>query len=175
MTSFSGARAAYHLFPFMYYNRASVTEPRAFNWLKALRENEAANLRVGAAAFCWGATLIMPLCADVEKATNGKSLIDAGFTAHPSATKLPDDIERLQKPLSIANGTQDFQLTVSKMEQVKEIFARKEPGKYELVVYEGAKHGFAVRGNPKVERELKWGLDAEDQAIAWFDKWLVPS
>ena len=58
------------------------------------------------------------------------------------------------------------------MEVVKGIFERKGEGRCELVVYEGAKHGFAVRGNPEVERELRQGVEAEDQAVKWFTKWL---
>lgn len=172
MTSLPGARAVYHFLPFMYYNRQAVAKPRIFDFFKALRQNEAANLPVGAAGFCWGGRYVALLCHDVEKAPNGKSLVDVGFTAHPSLLVLPDDIEAVQKPLSIANGTLDIQLTVPGMEQVKAIFAEKEQGKFELVVYEGAKHGFAIRGNPGDEKELKQGAEAETHAVAWFSRWL---
>ncbi len=159
----------------MYYNRLSITKPRVFDFFKALRDNEAADLPVGTAGFCWGGKLVTLLCQDSEKASNGKSLVDAGFTAHPSGLTLPNDVEAVQKPLSIANGTLDFQLTMPGVNQIQEVFGKKEQGRYEIVVYEGAKHGFAVRGNPKVERELKQGAEAEDQAIAWFTKWLGTS
>ncbi len=85
---------------------------------------------------------------------------------------LPGDVEAVRKPLGIAIGTQDFQLPMAGVEQVKAIFERKEQGKFELRVYEGAKHGFAVRGNPAVEKELKQGIEAEDQAVSWFKRWL---
>lgn len=42
----------------------------------------------------------------------------------------------------------------------------------EVVVYPGAKHGFAVRGDPGDEREKEQGLQAEEQAVRWFGKWL---
>ena len=172
MASFPVARAAYHFIPFMYNNREAIVKPRIFDFFKALRQNEAANLPVGTAGFCWGGRYVTLLCHDTEKAPNGKSLVDAGFTAHPSSLVVPDEVEPVQKPLSIANGTLDFQLTVPGMEQVKAIFAGKEQGKFELVMYEGAKHGFAVRGNPDNVEELKQALQAEDQAVAWFSKWL---
>lgn len=172
MTSFPGARAAYHFIPFMFYNRQAVTKPQIFDFFKSLRQHEAANLPVGTAGFCWGGRYVTLLCHDSEKASNGKSLVDAGFTAHPSMLVLPGDIEAVQKPLSIANGTLDIALTVPGMEQVKAIFAEKEQGKFELVVYEGAKHGFAVRGDPSKELEFKQGQEAEDQVFLPLTEWL---
>lgn len=174
----------------MFFNRQSVTGPRIFNFFKDLRANEASLLPVGVAGFCWGGLWTTKLCADIEKTPDGRSLIDAGFTAHPSMLTVPADIEMVKLPLSIANGTKDFQLTPPLMEQVKEIFARKD--NCELVVFDGAKHGFAIRSNPNDEREKKQELgklgsisdtsgtarciidsltDAEDQAISWFNKW----
>ena len=151
----------------MYYNRQAVAKPRIFDFFKALRQHEGASLPVGTAGFCWGGKYVALVCHDAEKASNGQSLVDAGFAAHPSMLALPDDIEAVQKPLSIANGSRDMALTGPGMEQVKAIFAEKEQGKFELVVYEGAKHGFAVRGDPSNEREHKQGLEAEDQVFSY--------
>lgn len=162
--------------PAVYINRQAVCKPRVVDWFKALRNSEAANLPLGASGFCWGGQYVALLCSDRLKAEcDGQSLVDAGFTAHPSALTLPDDIEALSKPVSIANGTLDWQLTVPRMEQVKEIFARKEAGKFELVVYDRARHGFALRGNPNNKKELEHAKEAEEQALRWFKKWLVPT
>jgi hypothetical protein len=95
----------------MFYNRQAVTKPRIFDFFKSLRQHEAANLPVGTAGFA-GEVDITLLCHDSEKASNGKGLVDAGFTAHPSMLVLPGDIEAVQKPLSIANRTLDIALTV---------------------------------------------------------------
>lgn len=38
--------------PFMYYCRAGVAGPRIYDFLKALKKNEAKNLNVGTAGFC---------------------------------------------------------------------------------------------------------------------------
>ena len=172
MTSGPIAHATYHFVPFLYYNRQAVARPRIFDFFKALRQNEAADLPLGAAGFCWGGRYATLLCHDAEKAPDGKSLVDVGFIAHPSLLVLPDDIELVRKPLSIAVGTRDNQLSLPKLEQIKAIFAEKEQGKFELVVYEGAMHGFAVRGNPNNRKELEQGREAEDQAVAWFTRWL---
>ena len=118
------------------------------------------------------------LCADPEKAANGKSLIDAGFTAHPSMLDVPTDIEAVKLPESISVGDVDFGLPMAGVKQIQEIFGKKnqtEEGRYEIVVLEGAKHGFAVRGDPNVKKEMEQGIIAEDQAVNWFKKWLEKS
>lgn len=104
--------------------------------------------------------------------------MDAAYTAHPSQLDMPGDIERVKLPLCISNGTLDIQLKPEGMETIKSIFAEKEgfdEGKYEMNVIEGAKHGFAIRGNPGDEDEKRRGQLAEDQAVAFFSKWLVES
>ena len=161
--------------PFMYYQRLSITKPRVFNFFTALREST--TLPIGAAGFCWGGKFSILLCADIEKTSSGKSLIDAGYAAHPSNLVMPTDIEQVKLPLCISNGTLDIQLKPEGMETIKGIFKEKEKefgtGKFEMNVIEGAKHGFAVRGNPGDEEEKKRGQLAEDQAVDFFKRWLV--
>ena len=66
--------------------------------------------------------------------------------------------------------------------QIEGIFAGKEKelhqsqrGKFVMTVVEGAKHGFAVRGNLGIEEEVQQGIVAEDEAVKWFQKWLGSS
>ncbi len=77
---------------------------------------------VGAAnSFCWCA--LTP-----TKISSCASLIDAGFTAHPSMLVMPTDIEKVKLPLCISNGTLDIHLKPDGMEVVKGIFKEKEKG-----------------------------------------------
>ena len=78
----------------------------------------------------------------------------------------------------------DFQLKTEGNEMIREIFSRKEGelngdakrGKmFEMIVVEGARHGFAIRGNPGDEDEKRRGQMAEDQAVDFFRRWLVPN
>ena len=78
----------------------------------------------------------------------------------------------------------DFQLKAEGNEMIRDIFARKEGelnadrkrGKmFEIIVVEGARHGFAIRGNPGDEDEKRRGQMAEDQAVDFFGRWLVPN
>jgi hypothetical protein len=43
----------------------------------------------------------------------------------------------------------------------------------EVVVYAGAEHGFAVRGDLGSEREVEQEGQARDQAVRWFGRWLA--
>ena len=58
------------------------------------------------------------------------------------------------------------------MEEVRGVLELSAEGKpeCEVVVYEGATHGFAVRWDPKSERQQRQGEEAEEQAVRWFLK-----
>ena len=90
----------------------------------------------------------------------------------------------MKLPLCISNGSMDFQLNAEGNEMIKEVFVRKEEelnadgnrGKmFEMIVVDGARHGFAIRGNPGDEDEKRRGQMAEDQAVDFFGRWLVPN
>ena len=123
------------------------------------------------------------LCQGGTGDDKDKALIDCGFTAHPSALELPADMEAVKLPLSVCNGSLDFQLKAEGNGIIKEVFERKEgelnkDGKrgrmFEMEVMEGARHGFAIRGDPGDEEEKRRGQMAEDQAVEFFGRWLVP-
>lgn len=168
----SGLRAISGFIPFIYYNRFGISHPRVVTFMQALRANEAASLPVGVAGFCWGGKHVTLLCSDTAKTSEGKSLISCGFTAHPSALDIPTDIEAVKLPLSIAIGDVDFGLAIGMVQEAKSIL-EKDAEKHEVVIIPGAKHGFAVRGNPGNEEEVKQGIRAEDQAVAWYEKWFA--
>lgn len=119
-----------------------------------------------------------------NKLTSGEDgaehpLIDCAFTAHPSLLSLPGDIDKVYFPLSVANGDDDKYMGKEKMVSLVKTLEGKcagegtaegerEEGRYEAVVYPGAKHGFAVRGDPgdPLQRESEEG--SEEQAVRWF-------
>lgn len=145
--------------------------------MSSLRAHEGSGLPLGAAGFCWGgkyATLLChsPSSLDGQKIT---PLIDAGFAAHPGGLALPADIEAVSLPLSLAIGDQDFLLRMPGIRQIEETWAQRPQGRQELVVVPGGKHGFAIRGDQASEEECKQEMIAQDQAVAWFAKWLKKS
>ena len=140
--------------------------PKILPFMESLR-NEARqqHLSVGVAGYCWGGKPAVNL-AHTE-------LVDCAFTAHPSALAIPGEIEKIRVPFSMAVGDMDFVMGIKEVEQTKTILKSKGddvPSK--VVVYPGAGHGFAVRGNPGDEKEKMQGIEAEDQAIEWFAAYL---
>ena len=160
-------QALYGFLPFGLANAFPKSWPKVQPFFAAVRENEGASLPIGAAGFCWGGKHIMHL-AEGMTAANGKPLVDAVFTAHPSNLEIPKEIEGVKQPISIANGDKDKVLSMPKLEEVKRILERKEDVKSEVVLYPGAGHGFGVRADPGNEKAVEHGIQAEDQAIKWF-------
>ena len=121
------------------------------------------------------------LAHDATKSSSGKSLIDAAYTAHPSNLSIPDEIQKLKIPILFSQGTKDVVLPMTQVKQIQEIFDTKnkaevDEGKgerYQIKVVENAKHSFAVRGDPNDKEELAQAQIAEDQAVEWFEKWLL--
>lgn len=175
---FSGLRTVYYFAPYLWANRPGVAMPRILSFLTSLRTST--DDRIGVAGFCWGGKFAVLLCDSATYSTdNGKSLIDFAFVAHPSNLSLPTDIEKVTLPLRICQGSEDFVLNMDGVRQIEGIFAGKEKqldesqkGRFVITVVEGAKHGFAIRGNLGIEEEVKHGMVAEDDAVEWFQKWV---
>ena len=113
--------------------------------------------------------LCSPTAAD---GSNQRLLVDAAFTAHPSQLKLPEDIGSMRVPYSLAVGSKDFQLSMDAVRQVQ-VECGKLDVPTEVVIYDGAKHGFAIRGDPGDERQKTQGLEATEQAVNWFTRHLT--
>ncbi|KAJ5373269.1 Dienelactone hydrolase [Penicillium concentricum] len=159
------------MLPFVYHNKYAVSGPVVRDFFKSVRENEGAELPVYGAGFCWGGMHIVNLAAGADVASNGKPLLDAGFTGHPSFLEIPTDIERIKIPVSFALGSLDMVVKPPQIEQIKQVFASEAGAKNgEVVVYEGAGHGFCVRGDFVQEDASKQADEAENQALAWFAK-----
>lgn len=168
---------ARYLLPFMYYNRKAVARPKVFKFLQDLRKNEAANLPVGVAGFCWGGQHVAELCWNEQKTPDGKRLVDCGFTAHPSMLAYPDDLNKVVLPLSIAASEFDMQMSPEQAKETEGILKAKTAKTkddgivHEFVMYPGVHHGFAVRADEDDKAEAAAGKKAEEQAVAWFSKW----
>ena len=164
---------------FLWSCREAVASPRIYDFFKAIRSNEAANLPVGTAGFCWGAKYVTELCWDQTKTDSGTRLIDCGFIAHPSNIKYPGDIEMVLLPLSCAAAEIDMQMSAQNAKQTEDVLKAKtaktkdQGVEHEFVMYEKAHHGFAVRADKNDVEEAKRGKKAEAQAVAWFTRWFA--
>ncbi|KAI9761244.1 MAG: hypothetical protein M4579_001164 [Chaenotheca gracillima] len=168
-----GSQALKRLLPFLYRNRRSVVQQRILSFFETLRND---NTRpIGVAAFGWGGLYAIQLTHPRLSATPGRrTLVDAAFVAHPTSAKVPDDFDLVSVPLSFAIGTEDILVKSSRVNTIREILSRNASPtvEHETVLYQGAKHGFAMRGNQENREERVAGLQAVDQAVAWFVRWL---
>lgn len=93
--------------------------------------------------------------------------------------KYPDDFEKVALPLSCAAAEIDPQMSKENAKQTEEILKAKtaktkdEGVQHEFVMYEKARHGFAVRADEEDVEEAGRGKRAEEQAVAWFKKWFA--
>merc|ERR1712000_451033 len=96
--------------------------------------------------------------------------IDAGYTAHPSFVE-GDELRDVKGPLAIAAAETDAIFPTEKRHETEQIL--KDLGlPYQINLYSGVEHGFAVRGDP----EYRVGLYAKEnaflQAVQWFEEHL---
>lgn len=153
--------------PFMARNRDAVVRPRIFDFHRAVRADPAtAHLALGSAGYCWGGKYTIHLCQE-------DGIVDAGFAAHPSKMAFPDDWEKVVKPLAVAIGDVDMVIGIEGVKKIKELLEGRKDVESEVRVYEGAKHGFAVRADPKDEGQTKSAVESQKQSLDWFGKWLT--
>ncbi|KAM0236614.1 hypothetical protein ACHAP5_009300 [Fusarium lateritium] len=141
--------------PFSIRNKPEKRYPSIRKFMDDLRCNEAADVKIGVMGFCWGAYAITHL-AHGEVAANGKTIIDAAFTAHPSEISVARDITPVKLPYSMVIGDIDFALPLKEVNKAAEILEAKRDVDTEVVIIRNAKHGFAVRGNPDSRRRRTW-------------------
>ncbi|KAK4171087.1 Alpha/Beta hydrolase protein [Triangularia setosa] len=159
-----------HLVPpllrFLLYNRYAVAAPRVNAFFDSLRQELGPSGKIGVAGFCWGGLYTIRLTH------LSPPLINCAFTAHPSLVSVPVDIEKVRDdtPLSVANGDDDEYLGRAKMKTVVRLLRDRE--RHEVVMYEGAKHGFAVRGDIGDPKQKERGEGSEGQAVGWFRRWM---
>ena len=89
-------------------------------------------------------------------------LVDAAFAGHPSLVGIPKDVEHPIVPLSVAVASTDGVYSPAMGEKTEKFWEREDVD-CDFVVYEGAKHGFCVRGNMNDEKEKGNMIKASDQ------------
>ena len=177
----------YYAIPWKWTSGFATCKPRVLSFVQGLRTSAPPfptdDLKVGAAGFCWGGQHAIFLAADTpstrvhrhesQKSTALQPLLDCVFTAHPSFLKVPQDIEAITIPTSVAVGENDMAMKPPAIQQMKQILEAKKTGEHEVNIIPGAKHGFAIRTHPDDKHEMECALRAEDQAISWFAKWFA--
>ncbi|KHN95932.1 dienelactone hydrolase [Metarhizium album ARSEF 1941] len=118
--------------------------------------------KLGAVGYCFGAKSVI---------RHYKDGIDVGFVAHPSFVE-EDELAAIGGPLSIAAAETDDIFPSDKRHKSEEILkATKKP--YQINLYSGVEHGFAVRGDLKVKAQRFAKEQAFLQAVTWFENYLL--
>ncbi|KAF3938843.1 hypothetical protein ABW19_dt0206597 [Dactylella cylindrospora] len=182
--------------PFMVVNRFSRSYGRVKGFFEKVRkEQEGGGVdgdgegrrgrrrMVGAVGFCWGGKHVFLLAGETvrsspadggDEAGEETTLIDFGFTAHPSSVLIPEEIDKLKVPVSVAMGTEDFVCPLKVSNRMKELLEGKKEGDpaegSEFVFYEGANHGFACRGNMKDEKVRGMMEGVVEQLGRWVER-----
>ncbi|CAH0024620.1 unnamed protein product [Clonostachys rhizophaga] len=116
--------------------------------------------RICAVGYCLGAKYV------VRHYKNG---IECGFIAHPSFVDA-EELAAISGPLSIAAAEKDDIFTTEKRRE-SEIILANTNHRYQINIFSGVEHGFAVRGDPSVKTERFAKDQAFLQAVAWFENY----
>ena len=159
------------------------TEPFVQGAIKYLKEQHGVK-RIGAVGYCFGAKFVVRGLGQIGG-------IDVGYTAHPTAVE-ESELEQIKGPLSISAAgtsltvpmcsrgfpfltwisTETDRIFPTEKRHTSEAVLAKVGQPYQVNLFSGVEHGFAVRADisKKVNKFAK--EQAFAQAVVWFDTWL---
>ncbi|KAK1992336.1 alpha/beta-hydrolase [Colletotrichum falcatum] len=158
-------------------------------WAAAARARFGAELRAAAAAatgtetrfacvgYCFGAPYVCDLLAgagaDADADADGEPVVAAGAFAHPTALK-EAHLAGVKRPLLLSCSDNDAMFPTEARRKGIDVLQRE--GKvYQLQLFQGVGHGFAVKGDPS-DPYQRWCKEQSLKAmIDWFDMWLIRS
>lgn len=136
-----------------------LVDPIMVAGIRALRDMGLT--RIAGVGYCFGAKYVI---------RHYKTGIACGYVAHPSFVD-EDELAALSGPLSIAAAETDAIFPPDKRHRSEEILLEtKQP--YQINLYSGVVHGFAVRGDVHVQAQRFAREQAFEQAMTWFAEFL---
>ncbi|OQD79555.1 hypothetical protein PENANT_c048G03635 [Penicillium antarcticum] len=136
-------------------------EPVVQAVLKEMKSNLGCK-RVGAIGYCFGAKYAVRLLQP--------GLCDVAYVAHPSFVEA-EELQAIKGPLSIAAAETDSIFPTSKRHESEEILV-KTGQPYQINLFSGVEHGFAVRADI-TKPTIRFAKEAAfAQATAWFNQYL---
>uniref|UniRef100_A0A093VEC5 Protein AIM2 n=1 Tax=Talaromyces marneffei PM1 TaxID=1077442 RepID=A0A093VEC5_TALMA len=134
---------------------ASITE---------LREKYKVKVKIAAVGYCFGAKYV------VRHLHPKQNKIDVGYVAHPSFVEA-DELKAIGGPFSISAAETDTIFPTEKRHE-SEIILKETGLPYQINLYSGVVHGFAVRADLS-DRVAKYAKEnAFLQAVEWFEEYL---
>ncbi|KAH7372173.1 putative dienelactone hydrolase [Cadophora sp. MPI-SDFR-AT-0126] len=130
--------------------------------LKALRGRYSVK-RVASVGYCFGAKYAVRAL--------GSGDVDAAYLAHP-AMVTPDELSAVKGPLAIAAAETD-DIFPTPLRHDTEALLLKLDIPYQINLYSGVTHGFAIRCDLSVKRQKLAKESAFLFALQWFDQYLA--
>ncbi|KIV93097.1 hypothetical protein PV10_04339 [Exophiala mesophila] len=120
--------------------------------------------KIGAVGYCFGGKYV------VRHLRPDSGKIDVGYTAHPSFVDAAE-LRDIKGPLAISAAETDHIFPTEKRHE-SEVILKEVGYPYQINLYSGVEHGFAVRGdlNNPVAKYAK--ESAFIQALQWFEEHL---
>ncbi|KAJ4288771.1 hypothetical protein N0V88_007307 [Collariella sp. IMI 366227] len=138
-----------------------AVDPIVLDAIKAMKE-EYGIQQIGSVGYCFGAKYV------VGHYKNG---INVGYLAHPSFVD-EDELAAISGPLAISAAETDSIFPAEKRHKSEEIL-QKTGQPYQITLFSGVEHGFAVRCDPSVKIQKFAKEQAFIQAVTWFDEYLL--
>ncbi|KAI5120824.1 hypothetical protein M0805_003220 [Coniferiporia weirii] len=130
------------------------------DWLKAIQEKYGQEISYAAVGYCFGAPFVC------EAAAAGKLI--AGAIAHPAFLD-ESHFRNLNAPLLLSCAEIDHTFPLEFRRRAEDILIENK-NNYHFQVFADVKHGFAVRGDPKIENE-RWAKEESAKSIVgWFER-----
>lgn len=120
--------------------------------------------KIGSVGYCFGAKYVTRYLA------SGKGL-DVGYVAHPSFVE-EDELSAIKGPYAISAAETD-QIFPAEKRHASEVILKDTGLPYQINLYSGVVHGFAVRCDLSKKHEKYAKEQAFLQAVAWFDEHLA--
>ncbi|KAK4153580.1 protein AIM2 [Chaetomidium leptoderma] len=162
---------------FLAKHTPAVTDPILASTIEYLR-TELNVSRIAATGYCFGGRYSFRLLdGEGESEGEGKkgAAVDVGFAAHPSLLET-SEIAAVKGPVAIAAADGDTLFNAQARAAAEAVLletAKQRQQPYQVVLYSGTQHGFAVRADVSDPQQKYAKEEAFLQAVRWFDRFLV--
>ncbi|KAF2220529.1 Alpha/Beta hydrolase protein [Elsinoe ampelina] len=180
-----GAQGYYTVMPDLFRgDPVPVDRPASFNITEWQSRNQPANIdpvielalneirtntnikRLGVVGYCFGGKY-------VARFLGRNAGINAGYTAHPSNVAAAE-WAAVNAPLSIANAELDTTWPLAQARLAEDIL-RNSSVAWQLDTYSDVPHGFGIRANDSLPRQVFAKEQAFVQAVTWFGEYVKPA
>ncbi|KAI5949215.1 hypothetical protein KGF57_004813 [Candida theae] len=115
-----------------------ITEPIVDGFLSKVK-SELKPKFLGSIGYCFGAKYVV-------RNLTGSGPLDAGAVAHPSFVAI-EEVKAIKKPLIISAAETDQIFTPELRRETVDALSKLDGVRYEITLFSGTTHGFAVRGD----------------------------